>query len=163
MWVGGFNLLSLFAGTSWNSLTCVLFFATIFLIAIKAFQCSGGIPLTICTDEFENIFSPSSYFHTKHQSNIFYLILDTCFTYSLVHTLVMSCWWSMWELENRFILFPCEITVKDVKAWDSVIISYFLVFVVVAFSYPGDENNMGEERIISETVTNNFLAFLSFV
>lgn len=163
MWVGGFNLLAWSLGTTWYTLTCIFFIATGLLIAIKAFHCSGGIPLAIGLDTFENTFNPPSYFHTKHgNSSYLNIILDTFFTYNMVHTLVICCWWSMWELENRFILFPCEITVKDIQAWDSVIISYFLVFVVVAIN--DSVVNMEEkEGNLSKAAATNFTAFLTFL
>jgi len=164
MWVGGFNFLYVFPSMYWYSLTGVLVIASIILMLLRAYHCAGGVPLNISTDEFENVFSPTNYFGTKFSSvDSYKAILDTIFIYSVVHTLVICCWWGMWELENRYILFPCEITVKDIQAWDSVIIAYFLVFVVVAFSNSGNENSLSEERIISNTVTNNFFAFLSFL
>jgi len=163
MWVGGFNLLYFVPGTSWYALTSVFFISVFFLIAIKAFHCCGGIPLAIGTDTLENIFSTASYFHTKSENNSYITItLDTFFTYSMVHTLVISCWWSMWELENRFILYPCEITVKDIQAWDSVIISYFLVFVVVAIN-DSVVNMKDEEGQLSKATATNFTALLSFL
>jgi len=162
MWVGGFNLLYVFPSLYWFSLTGVLIIASSILMLLKAYHSTGGIPLAIYTDEFENVFNPTNYFGTKFDSgSSFKVILDTIFTYSVVHTLVICCWWGMWELENRYILFPCEITVKDIQAWDSVIIAYFLVFVVVAISNSVTE--MGEEGSFSKPAAANFVAFLSFL
>jgi len=164
MWVGGFNLLYVFPGLYWFSLTGVLLISCFILIIIKAFHGAGGVPLNISIDEFENIFDPCNYFGTKLDTDSNYkLILDTIFTYVFVHTLVICCWWGLWELENRYILFPCEITVKDIQAWDSVIIAYFMVFVVVAINNNTKEDTREEERICSKRVTENFVAFLSLV
>jgi len=164
MWVGGFNLLYVFPSIEWYSLTSVFFIGIIFLMVIKAFHCTGGVPLAVFTDEFENVFNPSSYFGIKYDTSFSYkVLLDTIFTYSVVHTMVICCWWSMWELENRYILFPCEITVKDIEAWDSVIISYFLVFVVVAINSSIKEMEEEEEGQFKNTAFANFVALLSFL
>ena len=164
MWVGGFNVLYLIpGGTYWYSLTSIFFIASIILMLIKAFHCSGGVPLALGMDEFENVFNPSNYFNTKFECNhCFKVILDTFFTYSVVHTLVICCWWSMWELENRFIFYPCEITVKDIKAWDSVIFSYFLVFLVVHFNN-SVQSMKEEDGKLSKVAANNLMAFLAFL
>jgi hypothetical protein len=163
MWVGGFNLLYLFFGVYWYSLTSVFIIACIILMAIKAFHCTGGVPLAIGTDEFEIVFNPSNYFGTKLDSSCrFQVILDTIFTYSVVHSLVICCWWGMWELENRFILYPCEMTVKDIKAWDSVVISYFLVFVVVTIN-DSVVAMKEEDGKLRKAAAANFTAFLTFL
>jgi len=163
LWVGGFNLLYLFFGVYWYSLTGVFIGSGIILMIIKAFHCTGGVPLAISTDTFEIVFNPSNYFGTKFDSNCrLKVILDTIFTYSVVHSLVICCWWGMWELENRFILFPCEITVKDIKAWDSVVISYFLVFVVVTINDSVTAMQEEDGKFKKAAVTN-FTAFLAFL
>merc|ERR1719154_1019516 len=163
MWVGGFNLLSVFPGCQWYSLTSVFFISIIFLMVIKAFHCTGSTPLAIQTDDFDNVFNPTSYFAIKYDGIFSYkAILDTIFTYSVVHTVVICCWWSMWELENRYILFPCEITVKDIEAWDSVVISYFLVFVVVAVNRSIIEMEESDAPF-NKISAANFVAFLSFL
>lgn len=163
MWVGGFNLLYVFPSLYWYSLTGVLIISSSILMVIKAFHCTGSVPLSIYTDEYENVFTPSNYFGTKFDSSSTYkVILDTIFTYSVVHTLVICSWWAMWELENRYILFPCEITVKDIQAWDSVILAYFLVFVVVVIN-SSVKNMREEDGKFSKAATANFVAFLSFL
>lgn len=165
MWVEGFNFLNEFPCLlSWFSLASILVVVSIILMLLKAFHCTGGVPLTIKTDKFDDVFNPSNYFGAEFNGqNISYkLILDTVFTYSIVHTFVIICWWCLWELENRYILYPCEITVKDIQAWDSVIIAFSLVFVVVAICNPG---NGGTRKEIdkSKRAVANFLAFLSLI
>lgn len=163
MWVGGFNLLYVFPGLHWYGLTGVLLVASSILMVIKAFNSTGSVPLGISTDEFENVYNPNNYFGTKFENSCSYkVILDTIFSYTVVHTLVICCWWGMWELENRYILFPCEITVKDIQAWDSVIISYFLVFVVVAINNSVKEMRE-EDGQFSKTAAATFTAFLAFL
>lgn len=162
MWVGGFNLLYVFPSLYWFSLTGVLIISTSILMFIQAFHCTGGTPLSIYKDEFENVLTPSSYFGTTLESNgCAKVVLDTIFSYGVVHFLVICTWWGMWELENRYILFPCEITVKDFQAWDSVILAYLFVFVVVALDKSLKE--MEEEEKLKRIVVANCVAFLAFL
>lgn len=163
MWVGGFNLLYVFPSLYWFSLTSVLLISTSILMLIKAFHCTGGAPLSIYTDVYENVLAPSSYFRTTLDSSSFSkVVLDTLFSYGVVHSLVICTWWAMWELENQYILFPCEITVKDFQAWDSVILAYLFVFVVVALDKSLKDMNEGQEAL-TKTVAGNCVAFLAFL
>ena len=166
MWVEGFNFLYEFPSLlSWFSLTSIPVAASTILMLLKAFHCTGGVPLSIKTDKFADVFSPTNYFGTEFdgQNMSYKLILDTIFTYSVVHTLVICSWWCLWELENRYILYPCEITVKDIQAWDSVFIAFCLVFVVVAMSDPSNGEARNGDKRSNERSMANFLAFLSLV
>ena len=164
MWVGGFNLLYVFPSLYWFSLTGVLLISTSILMFIQAFHCTGGTPLSIYTDEFKNVFTPSSYFGTTLESSgSAKVVLDTIISYAVVHTLVICTWWGMWELENRYILLPCEITVKDFQAWDSVVLGYFFVFLVVALDKSLKETEDGEEEKLKMRMMANFVAFLAFL
>ena len=163
MWVGGFNLLYVFPSLYWFSLTSVLLISTSILMLIKAFHCTGGAPLSINTDDYENALTPSSYFRTTlDSSGLSKVVLDTLFSYSVVHSLVICTWWAMWELENQYILFPCEITVKDFQAWDSVILAYLFIFVVVALDKSLKDMDEGQEAL-TKTVAGNCVAFLAFL
>jgi hypothetical protein len=163
MWVGGFNLLYVFPSLYWFSLTSVLLISTSILMFIKAFHCTGGAPLSIYTDDYENVFTPSSYFRTTlDSSGLSKVVLDTLFSYGVVHSLVICTWWAMWELENQYILFPCEITVKDFQAWDSVILAYLFIFVVVALDKSLKDMDEGQEAL-TKTVAGNCVAFLAFL
>jgi len=116
LWVGLFNLLYAILGLYWWRLVSMLVFSTTSLMLMKAFHCSGGAPLQLATDE--KIVVPSSYFGTHLQSDgILKVMGDTVFTYAVVHSLVVCTWWAMWELENRYIFYVCEITIKDIMAW----------------------------------------------
>jgi len=164
MWVGGFNLLYVFPSLYWYSLTSVLIISTSILFLIKAFHCAAGTPLHIFVDNFENVFTPSSYFGTTlDSSGLTKVVLDTVFSYSIVHSLVICAWWSMWELENRYILFPCEITVKDIQAWDSVVLAFLLVFIVLALEKSVREVDEGQDTLKMRAAVNSaaFLAFLA--
>jgi len=164
MWVGGFNLLYVFPSLYWYSLTSVLFISTSILMFLQAFHSTSGTPLAIHVDNFESVLVPSSYFGTTlENSGLEKVILDTVFSYSIVHSLVISLWWSMWELENRYILYPCEITVKDFQAWDSVVLAFFLVFVVVTIQESVKEVDDGQETFKKRSAVNSvaFLAFLA--
>ena len=163
MWVGGFNLLNIFPGVYWVSLTSVLLISTCILMLIQAFHCTSGTPLSICRDDYTNILTPSSYFGTAlESSSLFKVVLDTLFSYGVVHSLVICVWWAMWELENQYILYPCEISVKDFQAWDSVILAYLFVFVVVALDKSLKDLDEGQETM-KRTVAANCVSFLAFL
>jgi len=162
MWVGGFNLLYIFPSLYWYSLVSVHVVSVTILMSVKAFHCTSGTPLTISTDSFSTIFSPSSYFGTNlNSSGPLKMCLDTVFSYTVIHSLVIAAWWSMWELENRYILYPCEITVKDFQAWDSVVLAYFFSFVVVFLDASVKE--MSESGDSWRRSFTNFIAFLAFL
>lgn len=129
LWVGGFRLLYVFPGLHWTFLTGVLLVSTSLLFILRAFHCTSGTPLKLITDEPVFVFSPTSYWGTSPERNGWLKVIgDVIFSYLVIHSLVVCCWWSMWELENNYILFHCEITIKDVQAWDSVVFS--LIFTL---------------------------------
>ena len=78
------------------------------------------------------MFSPNSVLADRREEESYSLLADIIVSYTLCHTLVISTWWSMWEMENNFILHDCEIVIKDIQAWDSVILS--LLFCGLVFS-----------------------------
>jgi len=136
LWLGCFNILYfLFPGMLWYQLFSVLLMSSLLMISLQAFKCTAGTPLTIITDTINNVFSPSRYFRdTDDAPGVLKIILDTLYTHAVVHTLVIWCWWSMWELENKYILLPCEIVIKDSKAWDSVLIAFVLSIIVFSIN-----------------------------
>jgi len=133
-WVGGFNILyAQFPDMIWHQMLSVFILSASSLIVLKAFKCTAGTPVAIFTDSLQSVFSPNSYFSDKKETSDNYsMILDTMFTYFVVHTLVICSWWSIWELENHYILLQCEMVIKDIKAWDSVIIAFILSILVFA-------------------------------
>jgi len=158
LWVGGFNILYALLGLYWWWLCLVFVIACSLLIALKAFHCTGGTPLLLATDD--KIVEPRNYFGTSLESHgVLKVVGDTVFTYAIVHTLVICTWWSFWELENRYIFYPCEITMKDIIAWDSVVLSYMLIILIVSI-------NKSVRDMVDETwktTTRNTVAFLAFL
>lgn len=136
-WVGGFNILyAQFPEMVWHQMLSVFILSASSLIGMKAFKCTSGTPVAIFTDSLQNVFSPNTYFSDKKDSSEYYsLILDTVFTYIVVHSLVICTWWSIWELENHYILLKCEMVIKDIKAWDSVILAF--IFSILIFGVNG--------------------------
>jgi len=158
LWVGGFNILYALLGLYWWSLCGTLLVSSTLLILLKAFHCTGGAPLLLATDD--KIVEPRNYFGTSMENHgVLKVIGDTIFTYVVVHTLVICTWWAMWELENRYIFYPCEITVKDIMAWDSVILSYMLIVLIVSINK--SVRDMKDETW--KTTTRNTVAFLAFL
>ena len=132
LWVGGFNVLyAAFPDMKCYQLLTVFLASSFTLFSIKAFKCTAGTPVTIITDSVDNVFTPNSYFSGTIDTRGHYSpVLDTIFSYTIVHSLVICCWWGFWELENKYILKPCEIVIKDFEAWDSVIIAFILSFFI---------------------------------
>lgn len=131
MWVGGFyTLYWLFPREEWYQLLSVLLASSITLIASRAFCSTAGTPLTVIQDTSSNVFLPASYLAEWRGAENYSLVGDILLSYTVLHTLVISSWWAMWELENNFILHECEIVIKDIQAWDSVIIAFLLSGVV---------------------------------
>ena len=127
MWVGGFYILySLFPAETLYQLLSTFLLSCLLLLGFRAFCSTAGTPLSIVTDTNHNVFHPSSYGAASS------VVLDTVLSYSLLHSLVIASWWGCWELENNFILHDCEIVVKDIQAWDSVILA--LIFSSLVFS-----------------------------
>merc|ERR1712021_85107 len=70
---------------------------------------------------------------------------DTVFSCAIIHTLV--------------IFYPCEITIKDIMAWDSVVLSYMLIILIVSINKT--VRDMKDETW--KTTTRNTVAFLAFL
>lgn len=166
-WVGGFNILYfIFPTMLWYQLLTVFLLSSISLFTMNAFKCTTGTPITIIRDSVSNVFTANSYFResesiSRTSRNIF---LDTVFSYLIVHSLVICCWWSVWELENNYILHPCEIIIKDFQAWDSVIIAFILATMIfgvndVVKSYCAEEDGSYKGRVVVHLVS--FTAFLT--
>jgi len=161
LWVGGFNILYVFPGLYWWTLTPVLIFSSSALLSLRAFHCTVGAPLLLHTND--NILVANNYFGTKMEINgVMRVIGDTFFSYLVVHSLVVMVWWSMWELENRYILYPCEITVKDIMAWDSVVLSIMFALVVITINR-SVVNMKKDDGPWRRSITINFVAFISFL
>ena len=127
MWVGGFYILySLFPAETSYQLLSTFLLSCLILLGSRAFCSTTGSPLTIVKDTNQNVFHPRSH---GAVSNV---VLDTVISYSLLHSLVIATWWGWWELENNFILHNCEIVVKDIQAWDSVLLALFFSGLVLS-------------------------------
>lgn len=165
-WVGGFNILYvIFPSMQWYQLLTVFLLSSISLFTMNAFKCTTGTPIVIIRDSITNVFTPNSYFSGSRDSrDPTHIILDTIFSYLIVHSLVICCWWSVWELENNFILQPCEIIIKDFKAWDSVLIAFILATMIfgandVVKAYCAMEEGSYRGLIVMHLVS--FTAFLT--
>jgi len=163
LWVGGFNVLySAFPGMRWYQLLTVFLTSSLTLFSIKAFKCTASTPVTIITDSVDNVFTPHSYFSgTVDTRGNYSLVLDTIFSYTIVHSLVICCWWGFWELENHFILKPCEIVIKDFEAWDSVIIAFILSIFI--FFINNNVKNYHRRNGSCNTIVIHIISFAAFL
>ena len=156
MWVGGFYILySLFPAETSYQLLSTFLLSCLVLLGSRAFCSTAGTPLSIIRDSNQNVFQPSSY------GAVASVVLDTVISYSLLHSLVISCWWGCWELENNFILHNCEIVVKDIQAWDSVLLA--LLFSGLVLSLEGRVRQHWESGGRCAHFVFYSMAFMSFL
>ena len=106
------------------------------------------------------MFLPNSYLADTRGGESYSLLGDVLLSYTL-HALVISCWWSMWELENNFILRECEIVIKDIEAWDSVIIAF--LFSGLVFGLEGRVKEHFEMSGPCRTAVFYCMAMVSFL
>ena len=106
------------------------------------------------------MFLPNSYLADTRGGESYSLLGDILLSYTL-HALVISCWWSMWELENNFILRECEIVIKDIEAWDSVIIAF--LFSGLVFGLEGRVKEQFEMSGSCRTAVFYCMAMVSFL
>ena len=164
-WVGGFNILYvIFPTMLWYQLLSVFLLSSISLFSINAFKCTTGTPICIIRDSITNVFTPNSYFSESLPRTSRNVILDTIFSYLIVHSLVICCWWSVWEMENNFILQPCDIIIKDFKAYDSVLIAFILATMIFGVNdvikiYCAEEEGSYSGQCVMHLVS--FAAFLT--
>ena len=164
-WAGGFNILYvIFPSMLWYQLLSVFLLSSLSLFTMNAFKCTTGTPITIIRDTITHVFTPSSYFSESIPRTPGNIILDTIFSYLIVHSLVICCWWSVWEMENNFILQPCEIIIKDFKAYDSVLIAFILATMIfgvndIVKTYCAEEEGAYRGLIVMHLVS--FAAFLT--
>ena len=169
LWVGGFNILyAQFPDMRWYQLLSVFIISSGALFSLNAFKCTAGTPIAIFTDSLETVFTPNSYFSDKSRSESYSVVFDTIFTYTIIHSLVISTWWGFWELENNYILLPCEIVIKDIQAWDSVIIAFLLSVIIFSINktvksyYTNNGPCLSIKLVINLISLAAFLASLNF-
>ena len=163
-WVGGFNILYvIFPSMLWYQLFTVFLLSSISLFTMNAFKCTTGTPIVIIKDSITNVFTPNCYFSESISRTPRNIILDTIFSYLIVHSLVICCWWSVWELENNFILQPCEIIIKDFKAWDSVLIAFILATMIFGANDVVKEYCAMEEGSYRGLIVMQLVSFTAFL
>jgi len=146
LWAGGFQLLTSLVTLAWPPLVVTAVVSLAGLAGLRVMHGTAGAPLTVLQDSPAAVFSAVGLGGgLDREAGPAALVLDTLATYC-VHSLVVAAWWAVWMLENTVILYPCEITVKDIQAWDSVVIAYFLFFVVVAIDRSGKSGQEEEEE-----------------
>lgn len=156
MWVGGFYILySVFPAETFLQLSSTFLLSSLVLLVSRGFCSTAGSPLTIIRDTDQNVFQPSSY------QAVGSVVLDTVISFSLLHSLVISAWWGCWELENNFILQDCEIVVKDLQAWDSVILALLCCGLVYSLEQRVQQHWESGGR--ARHLVFYFMAFLSFL
>merc|ERR1719297_474176 len=86
----------IFHSMLWYQLFTVFLLSSISLFTMNAFKCTTGTPIVIIKDSITNVFTPNCYFSESISRTPRNIILDTIFSYLIVHSLVICCWWSVW-------------------------------------------------------------------
>jgi len=80
-------------------------------------------PLSISLDNHQTTFQIGTFFRKTPDSGIWFVI-DVIFTNLIVRQLIVFCWWSLWSLENKFLL-TNYIGMQDYDvSYDSLLIGY---------------------------------------
>ena len=127
-WRGIWYLMELDVGEKKLQLSLVLAGSLVLFLMSKVSRSLISAPLSLCLDSHENTFLNATYFRQTPQSKIWFVV-DVLFTNIVIRQLIVFCWWSLWSLENIFLI-NNVIGVKDADvAWDSIILGYFTTFI----------------------------------
>jgi len=162
MWVGGFNLLYALPGLHLYALLPVLVVASLLLIYVRGFESTFAPPLHLNLDD-DTVLQPKGYFCMTLENGLLKLLADNVISYMVLHFLVICSWWSLWELENNFIMGKMEIIYKDVEAWDSVILSFVLTLALIPAQRYMSKSRSLENPMFVESMFVGIIGFLASV
>jgi len=128
-WRGIWLLMELDVGEKTLQLCVVLIGGLAVLSFSQISRTLIGTPLALCQDTHENIFKPSTFFLKTPETKLWFLA-DVLFTNLVVRLMVVFCWWSLWSLEDRFLILNKISEVDKTIAYDSVILGYGVALVV---------------------------------
>ena len=121
-------------GLSWVKLLLILIVALLLILVMKAGKSLLSTPVVINLDRHELTFANGNYFK-KTPSDKIWFILDVLFTNLVMRHLVIFAWWSLWELENQFLI-PKEIgKIDHYVSSDSLLMGYSALIVTFGLDY----------------------------
>ena len=133
-WRGIWTLMTKDIGLSWVKLLLILTVALLLILVMKAGKSLLSSPVVINLDRHELTFANGNYFKKTPGEGIWF-IMDVIFTNLIMRHLVVFSWWSLWELENQFLL-PKEIGEIDSHvSYDSLLMGYTAFIVTFGLDY----------------------------
>ena len=121
-------------GLSKEKLLLILLVGLLLTLVMKAGKSLLSTPIAINLDRHDLTFANGNYFKKTPTDKIWF-ILDVMFTNLIMRHLVVFSWWSLWELENKFLI-PKEIGEKDhYVSYDSLLMGYSAFIVTYGLDY----------------------------
>ena len=133
-WRGIWTLMTRDIGLGEAQLGVILILGLMLMLVMKAGQSLLSTPLVITLDKPEVTWANKNYFK-KTPEDKGWFVLDVLFTNLVMRHLVVFTWWSLWELENKFLIHK-DIDEKDpYVATDSLLMGYAAYIVTVTMDY----------------------------
>jgi len=122
-WRGIWHLMIQDVGEKTTQLMVVLVGSLLVLLFSKVSRSLISSPLALCLDTHANTFANTSYFKRSPEAKGWFVV-DVIFTNLVVRQLIVFCWWSLWSLENSFLI-NNQIGERDsYVSYDSVLMGY---------------------------------------
>ena len=122
-WRGIWFLMKLDVGEKVVQMSVVLVASLLVLFGSRVSKSVIAAPLALCTDRHETTFANTT-FYRRNPDSRWWFVADVVFTNVVVRQLIVFCWWSLWSLENRFLI-RNRIGFKDSEvSWDSILLGY---------------------------------------
>jgi len=122
-WRGVWFLMRLDVGVGTLQLLVVLCGSLAVLVFTKVPKSLISSPLAISLDKHEVTFQNGTFFRKTPEAGCWFFI-DVIFTNLVIRQLIVFCWWSLWSLENQFLL-KNHIGMSDFDvSYDSLLMGY---------------------------------------
>ena len=121
-------------------LLVIMVMGLVLILVMKAGKSLLSTPLVIAVDRHEDIWANGNYFK-KTPTDKWWFVLDVLFTNLVMRHLIVFSWWSLWELENQFLI-EKDINKKDqYVAWDSLVMGYCAYIVTYGLDHLHQNTN----------------------
>lgn len=127
-WRGVWYLMELDVGDKVLPLSLVLAGSTVVLIFSRVSRSLISSPLSQSLDYHEITFQQSTFFR-KVPNNKWAFFADVLFTNLVIRQLVVFGWWSLWSLENLFLIDKDIGEKEEVISYDSLMLGYAATFM----------------------------------
>jgi len=139
-WRGIWTLMTKDVGLGPAQLLVIMVMGLVLILVMKAGKSLLSTPLVIAVDRHEDIWANGNYFK-KTPTDKWWFVLDVLFTNLVMRHLIVFSWWSLWELENQFLI-EKDINKKDqYVAWDSLVMGYCAYIVTYGLDHLHQNTN----------------------